>query len=987
MKQDAFIKEVAQHIVNKRLVPFVGAGLSCTAGYPSWKKLIDAVFVKSKNTEGNKIDKIRQEIEEKIGQGLYQEAADIFAIKIENYPNLVCDEIKAVEKSERVLKMAKRVTIDKWLCDTIITTNYDGFMEKIHDQQEKSIVFNTNLDRVFVPSEETKIIHLHGSIQDPKSIVFSSDDISRQIWTRNLVSDYLKAIFLLKFILFIGYGIKDWHIERTLKEFQAVRKDANINHYAILTATEEQVEIWEKIYHLRILRLDSSKGYKTENGNDLIEIISQVTAECDRLRKKDMKVMNNSSEAVSDTIKKLANLASLQHINLPIESLLDLIVKKGLEAIDKNRKTFTIHLVEGEEMRVIASGGENITRRNNDYNVRSSKSGLTGKVYIEKLKNYYASDVHSDVSKASGYLPANETTNSEFILPLKDRDNSYFGILNFESSEQNDFDEEETREVLDCVSQHISIALQNKKIYDLKNTALEICTEIFGEQVIDYNSYSNNQFKDSFEQLIKTINERFSYFTGNSFSASLFSHSRNNDDVTQIATTDSANNTNKFSEDMINRATSSESFISNNIEIYWHLKEIKDENDYFLYLCFVKPNIDKISDEFIAVLEVSKNRLAKHLQFIQQTQQTSKVKKELSLFKEIIELPENIDKLRFLNRVAELCCKYLGVDWCFIYTHDVYAKYLKQREYDYKLTAMKFARGDVDFEEFSTTTYSPGDGLTGLVIKSRDFVHSEDFFTDPRSTGKNLQLFRTRGINRASFLGYPIKDLIYNSKHTTEDYGDILGAITFGKMNNHFDLEDRNMVKNISILIGNRLKSRQLMNSHNNFKSYISLLEELPLSLIKCKNEDEILNTFHEFIPKYLDEQYYSIFKLNDENVLEMVSPKEYLELSPPTFKHNEGLTGRIIDNGHIFELNLHDEGHPDCKRFWTQIIGTDDRYFIGVPIKSLEEDKFYGVITLNGRKPETFDPVFYEEITLEVMKSIAHQITLALGNLREHSQ
>jgi hypothetical protein len=997
MKQDAFIKEVAQHIVKERLTPFIGAGLSCNAGYPSWKKLIESVLTQTQRKQGgSEIEKIIDEVNKKISSGHFQDAADFFANNVPDYQRLVCDEIKKSEETDSVRKASRNIKIDRWFCNTIITTNYDNFIEYLYTKREQlfdSVSFD-NLDEIISLSDKTKIIHLHGSIRDPKSIVFSQTDIKEKIWDQQFVNTYLKSIFLLKTILFIGYGIKDSHIETTLKNFNDVRKNANISHYAILTASEAEVINWEKMYKLSILRLNPQNEYKSEDGDNLIEIISKITQECDRIRSQNLLSNNVNSSTISNTINKLTNLVSLQQIHLSIESLLALILKKGLDAIDKDRKTFTIHLVEHNKMRVIASGGENIDQRKTDDKPRSSDSGLTGKVYTQKLPSYYA----PDVSQAHGYIEANKTTKSEFILPLKDKNSNYFGVLNFESSEYRDFEKEETREVLACVAQHISIALQNKKKYDLNQTAIDIYTEVFDENYQDFQRdiCDSNKLKDSFEELIKKTTKVFLFFTGNSFSSCLFAYSKK--DSTKIVsiarqgknTFDELTANLSINRRNLNDAILDNSFVSvNNKEIYWHLKGINDhEFYYFLHMCFDEPYINT-NDEFTNILKICVDKLTKNIQFIKQGQKKIEIQKELNLLKEIISLPENLEKSRFLNSVAEKICYYLDVDWCFIYMYDTHAKYFKQTDSQYDLRAMKFAKGDVSIDEFDKTSYTPGEGLIGAVITSRDFIESTSF-SDERRINTNRKVFEVRGINDSSFLGYPIKDYSYDIQENYHSYDDILGVITIGRISNHFELEDRDILKKVSTLVGNKLKSRWFLNSHVNFKSYINLLEKLPIRLVECNSEDEIFTALSEFIPSFLDEQYYSIFKLDEENILRMVSPKKYLELdnNPPTFKQGEGLTGKIIDKGYIFELNLHEEGHPECKKFWTHIIGTDDRYFMGVPIKYPNQEKFYGVITLNGRKPEAFDPVFYEEITLKTIKSIASQITLALSNLPKiHSE
>jgi hypothetical protein len=1007
MNSEAFITAVAEHIVDKKLVPFIGAGLSCHAGYPSWKELIESILdkqSKESSTTSNlkKIGAIRQEI----NTSHLQNAADFLSSGIPGYKHDICKKIGDYENGKKEIQLIQKLKLFKWNCDTIITTNYDSLIESSFRQYNSpcdSFSYK-NSDRLISDTKKSKIVHLHGKISTPDEIIVSSTDISKEIWTDYPINLYLRAVFLLRKILFIGYSIQDPHIADILKNFGEIRRKANIYHYAILGATEYEEENWEDTHHLKILRLPSENGYKTSDGLNLIDVLSEITKECDRLWMKKEQSFISYSESSTDTIRKLGSLASIQNINLPIKALLELIVKKGLEGIDAKYKTFTIHLVEGNEMRVVANGGANKKERLPGEYIRNINIGLTGKVYVDRLDEYYA----ADVDNTHGYVKANPTTRSEYVLPLRDESGYYFGVLNFESSKKNDFDDEASRKILACISQHISIALQNKKKFDLNEMVRKVCLETFNESSdFTQRQIGDSQFIDSFNIFVRNIDNSTEFFSGNSFSACLisslktFSSNEKSEKFKIVAHTEDffenrEKDINKDLENNVRETIRKGSYYTCDTGIYLPLLDldIDQENYYTLCLKPKNPFAPRNNHDFLSSLELCMIRLAKHLQFLILGQEQFKIQKELDLLKKIIDFSKSeLDESVFLYKLAETICAQMQVDWCFIYLHNPSAKYFdRQAEYQYDLVTLKFAHGDVSKFEFNKISYLPDEGLTGKTIKNRNYIFVKDSFSDPDCTNKNRTAFEVRGIEKSSFLGQTIKNPdvqeqdICTDRILDESFEDIIGVITLGRTSKEFDNKDIESLKRVSIVLSKELQRRSFLYSNKNFLNYVSILNELPKRFIQCTDKDKIFESLSELIPKYLGEQYYSIFELHNDQ-LSMVSPKKYLEYpdnKPPIFKNGEGLTGKILSEGPKLELNLKEDGQgmDACKKFWTRIIGTDNRYFIGVPIKHPTQDGFYGVLTLNGRKKDEFDPTFFEDVTLKVITAVAFQITLALSRI-----
>lgn len=135
-------------------------------------------------------------------------------------------------------------------------------------------------------------------------------------------------------------------------------------------------------------------------------------------------------------------------------------------------------------------------------------------------------------------------------------------------------------------------------------------------------------------------------------------------------------------------------------------------------------------------------------------------------------------------------------------------------------------------DEFEKKSYTPGDGLTGLVLEEEDFVTSEDVFTDSRSSKKNTLPFKSRNIEVSAFLGYPIRfenPLIPENK-TESKLTKTIGIITLGRVE-RFGRKEKETIKIISTFIGKELERRRLIIQQELFHNYTTLLNLLPEKL------------------------------------------------------------------------------------------------------------------------------------------------------------
>lgn len=235
------------------VVPFVGAGISVSAGFPSWENHLREQG-RTANIDSNHIEElleigayetVLEEIEEIRGSEVFiQEIQDVFSRKGAIIPDVVW-------------------RISELFYDTLITTNYDNLLEKAYDTGEEDTLQVINGMSILEKPDpnKTTIMKLHGDIREPARCILSKNqydeaygeelDVSRPI--PKSLSYYYKNSSLL----FLGCSLKE---DRTVDVFKAIKskmgEEAQIpQHFSIEAAPEDPEELATRNAYLAQLRI------------------------------------------------------------------------------------------------------------------------------------------------------------------------------------------------------------------------------------------------------------------------------------------------------------------------------------------------------------------------------------------------------------------------------------------------------------------------------------------------------------------------------------------------------------------------------------------------------------------------------------------------------------------------------------------------------------------------------------------------------------
>lgn len=207
--------------VNKnRLLIFVGSGISCNSGLPSWEELLNKL---SENHLNHIAQKQREYIKRMIENGHMLEAAEYIKYHCTNLYRAISEIIYKKPENLDIQNMVWKVSPKG-----LITSNYDTLLEESFIKKEGNYLadlfvatYGSNDILQQIPSgEKPFILKIHGSITDmANELIFGESSYYKLMSENELVWECLSELFKNNTILFLGYGIRDIDIKLFFAKF------------------------------------------------------------------------------------------------------------------------------------------------------------------------------------------------------------------------------------------------------------------------------------------------------------------------------------------------------------------------------------------------------------------------------------------------------------------------------------------------------------------------------------------------------------------------------------------------------------------------------------------------------------------------------------------------------------------------------------------------------------------------------------------------
>lgn len=247
-------KRVAQAAKEKRLVLFIGAGVSRNAGYPMWETLL-----KPWVEEMGGADAVA-------GQSLPQQAESYLHSKGGDRHHLL--SLLRTEFAPRKEPSAAHKLLPRLLPSLIATTNYDDLLTATFPG---ATLAASPGNVAMLRHDELAILHLHGHIghlgAPHDGLILTSDDYDQVATLKHAYFERLRPHWQNSLILFLGYGAGDLDIKAVAQTVKAIYGANYVARHLALDLNEKpsfSLQTWWKPFGADVVPANAVLGANPE---------------------------------------------------------------------------------------------------------------------------------------------------------------------------------------------------------------------------------------------------------------------------------------------------------------------------------------------------------------------------------------------------------------------------------------------------------------------------------------------------------------------------------------------------------------------------------------------------------------------------------------------------------------------------------------------------------------------------------------------------
>lgn len=332
------IEPLLKSIKNHKAVIYVGAGVSISAGFPDWKKLIDEILTPLEKEKKYNLRLARK----------FYEAND-FVMAAELIDSQTDDRLsKFIGEKFKVRHDPSPIhyELGRIPFSFAITTNFDKLLE---NALEASSFTWSNINDFFkhIKQNEFRILKTHGDTEISKSYIIKKKDFTT-ISQNRVLSSHIATFLALNTFLFVGSSLRDPDLLNVLETAKSIYGKNFGPHYAILFEDEvdEPLKYYlKKSYGIQVIQINEPDNSKKTD--QVVSFLRYLSGKASNIGYEDSETIALNSEVFNfnKLIKKrlqelLVQLGSYQAILLLIDRRdLPGLKYKFIEQKDKELKS------------------------------------------------------------------------------------------------------------------------------------------------------------------------------------------------------------------------------------------------------------------------------------------------------------------------------------------------------------------------------------------------------------------------------------------------------------------------------------------------------------------------------------------------------------------------------------------------------------------------------------------------------------------------
>lgn len=304
MDKKEIIEQIINGIIDFKIIPFFGSGMSKSCGSLDWKEIIDELKKDLTTIETDYL-LVAQEYENKFGR-------DLLITRLQEFCELKSKDSNSLQNHLRILAMNPPF---------IYTTNYDNALEDAAQLLLRNYKKIVGLKDIVQSSHGAKqIIKFHGDFSDKASIIFTRKDYNQRLELEKHPLDVLfRSHILGKSVLFLGYSFADENIQLIFDMHKELYGNENTPTSYIISFEKDEIKENElKARNVITLVLSSA--------DELSDLISEISNS----------VFDQSSEAEFNAMFKAS--PSIVLANFELENLKNYISNQNYSEKEKHDK-------------------------------------------------------------------------------------------------------------------------------------------------------------------------------------------------------------------------------------------------------------------------------------------------------------------------------------------------------------------------------------------------------------------------------------------------------------------------------------------------------------------------------------------------------------------------------------------------------------------------------------------------------------------------